>query len=325
MAATLPSDLVIPAPLATYIAAQITTKSGFVASGAAVFDYSDAAQTGGLFVNVPRIAQDTTAAESVDGNASTPTATTAYKEIAPVRNRKRVRAFVDNVPPAIGAANSAALVQSLADSAASYWANDVNLTIVNTMKGLFDASAGILRSTHRKAAAATSGVIVPASFSLVIDAATMLGDNSSDISAIVCHSKVWADLQKESGAKVTYVPVGENMKPLAFYNGKLVVEDDNVPTSGSGTYKTYTTILARPGAIYVAWQRTMYEGSEYQALYPRTIITQRADYAVGIRGCYYNSATSNPADSDLYTATNWTKATAVDKEIGLVALVTNAS
>lgn len=323
MASLLPSDVVLPAPVADTITAFIASKSGFLSSAAAGADLDAGAQLGGHFFSKGRWKEDTAADEVIDGSASTPGNVGSTADIAPVLRRKRVRAIVDGVDAAMGALLSQSPSDEVMAQAGAYWARRIDETFVQTLTGLFDASAGVLRTTHRKSVAVTTGTPVAATFNYMVDAGTLLGDNFSDLAIAVMHSKIWADLRKEVGAKATYVAIGNVMVP--FYDGLRVVLSDNVPTSGSSTFKKYTTILLRPGALYLAVQQAMREIVEINATVPETRITQTLHFAAAAHGIKWNVTTTNPANTDLATATNWAKATAVDKEIGIVALETNAS
>lgn len=324
MASLLPANVVLPTPVADTITAFIAQKSGFLASAAAGANFDSGAQMGGAFFTLSRFNEDTTADEVIDGSASTPGSVGTFGDVAPILRRKRVRGIVDGTEAAMG---GALLSQNPSDEvmmqAGAYWARRIDEAFVQTLTGLFDSSAGVLRTTHRKAVGNASGTVVPASYNYMVDAGTLLGDNFADLAIAVMHSKVWGDLRKEVGAKATYVAIGNQMVP--FYDGLRVVLSDNVPTSGSGTFKKYTTILLRPGALYLAVQQAMKEIVEINATIPEVRITQTCHFACVAHGIKWNVPTANPANTDLATATNWAKASSVDKEIGIVALETNAS
>jgi len=323
MASLLPANVAIPVPIADTLSAFISQKSAFAASAAAGANFNAGAQMGGNFFSLGRWKEDTTAAEVIDGSASTPGAVASYADIAPILRRKRVRGIVDGVDAALGQQISVNPTQAILEQAAAYWAREIDNTFVQSLTGLFDGSSGVLRTTHRSPMGVASGTPVPASFSLLVDAGTALGDNFNDLAILVCHSKVWANLQKEAGSKATYIPMGNVLVPV--YNGMRVILSDFVPTSGSSTFKKYTSIMLRPGALYLAVQREMREIVEINATVPEVRITQTMHWACAMRGIKWNVTTANPADSDLYTPGNWAKASAVDKEIGIVALETNAT
>lgn len=323
MASLLPSDQVLPAPVADVLSALITSRSAFTASAAAGADLDAGARMGGNFYSRGRWNLDSTASEKIDGSASTPGKITDYADIAPVCRRKRVRGIVDGVEAAMGAQLAVNPTQALMEQTAAYWAKEIDNSLVSALKAFFDASSGPLLSTHCRAIAATSGTVKPATFADLVDTATLLGDNLTDLAVMVCHAKVWANLRKEAGAKVTYNPVGNAMVP--YYDGLRVILSDAVPTSGSSTHQKFWTILLRPGALFVAIQQAMREIVEINATVPETRITQTLHYAPGATGMKWNVTDANPADTLIDDYGSWAKSTSVDKEIGMVALISNAS
>lgn len=323
MASLLPSDQVLPSPVADAIAAIITSRSAFTSSAAAGADLDAGAKMGGNFYSRGRWNLDSTASEKIDGSASTPGKVNDYADIAPICRRKRVRGIVDGVEAAMGGMLSVNPTQAILDQTGTYWAKEIDNSLVSALKAFFDASSGPLLPTHCNAIATTSGAVKVATFADLVDTATLLGDNLTDLAVMVCHAKVWANLRKEAGAKVTYNPIGNAMVP--YYDGLRVLLSDSVPTSGSSTYKKYWTILLRPGALFVAVQQAMREIVEINATVPETRITQTLHYAPGATGMKWNVTDANPADTLIDDYGSWAKATAVDKEIGMVALISNAS
>lgn len=327
MPSLLPTGVPVPVPVGDALAAMITNNSAFAMIGAANPSAQASANMGGDFVTAPRWNQDTTASEKVDGSSSTPGSVGAYGEVFPIARRKRVRGIVSTVAPAMGLASDDAAAQPLMEQSAVYWAQQIDNAFLHMLTGLFDASSGILRSTHGLDIGGTAAPLVTASYSAIIKAATgKLGDQFASLKFGVAHSLVIADLMQEAAAKS--IANGTGMLgsfAVAQIGGLTFIPHDNVPTSGSGTYKKYRTILVRPGALWFAWQKQLKEYVQVDAKVPETIYTQEAHFAVGVQGCKWGVTTVNPVQADLETATNYAKATSVDKEIGLVALTTNAS
>jgi hypothetical protein len=309
--------------VADTIAALITSKSAFMASAAAGADLDAGAKLGGDFYSKGSWKEDTAADEVIDGSASTPGNVGSYAAIAPVLRRKRVRAVVDGVEAAMGSMLSVAPTAELMNQAATYWAKRVDNVFISEITALFDASAGVLRTTHKLAKAATSGSVVKADFSSLIDAGNLLGDNSFDLSIGIVHSKVMGDLRKEAAQKANYVMFGG--RPAMVIDGMIYLQSDDVPTSGSGTYKKYTSIMLRPGALWLAVQQQMREIVEINATVPETRITQTLHFACAIQGIKFTHTSAALTNAQLATATYWDKAAPVDKAIGIVALETNAS
>lgn len=323
MASLLPADVILPTPVADTITALITSKSAFMASAASGADYNAGAMLGGNYYSKANWKEDTTADEVIDGSASTPSAVGSYASIAPVLRRKRSRGIVDGVEAAMGSLLSVSPSAELINQAATYWAKRIDHVFISELTGCF-MSGGCLATTHKLSKGASSGTIVPASFSLLIDAGVLLGDNSFDLAVGIAHSKVMADLRKEAGQKANFVMFGD--RPAMVIDGIIYLQDDDVPTSGSSTYKKYTTILVRPGALWLAVQQDMREIVEINATVPETRITQTMHFACAIQGIKFVHTSTNLTNAQLAgTAAYWEKAAPIDKQIGVVALETNAS
>lgn len=327
MASLLPTGVPVPVPVGDALAALITNNSAFAMIGAANPSAQASANMGGDFVTAPRWNQDTTASEKVDGSSSTPGSVGAYGEVFPIARRKRVRGIVSTVPDVLGLANANGAEQALMDQTAAYWAQQIDNAYLYMLTGLLDASAGVLRSTHKLTVGNTAAPLVTASYAGIIKAATgKLGDQFASLKFGIAHSLQIADLMAEAAAKNIANSTGTlGSFAVAQIGGLTLLPHDNVPTSGSGTYKKYSMILVRPGALWYAWQKALKEYVMVDAKVPETIYTQEAAFAVGVAGCKWNVATTNPVQADYETATNYAKATSVDKEIGLVCLETNAS
>lgn len=323
MSSLLPSDVILPVPVADTITALITSKSAFMASAASGADLDAGARLGGDFYSKANWKEDTTADEIIDGSSSTPGNVGAYAAIAPVLRRKRVRAVVDGVEAAMGSMLSVAPTQELMNQAATYWAKRIDNVFISELTALFDASSGVLRTTHKLSKGVTSGSIVKADFASLIDAGNLLGDNSFDLSIGIVHSKVMGDLRKEAAQKANYVMFGG--RPAMVIDGMIYLQDDDVPTSGSGTYKKYTSIMLRPGALWLALQQQMREIVEIDAKVPETVITQTMHFACAIQGIKFVHTSAALTNAQLATASYWQKSAPVDKQIGVVALETNAS
>lgn len=325
MASTALADILSRSPVSSYVTAALPDHIEFVRSGAAVMDHDDLASLGGDFIKVRHFAEDTVAAEVNDGtSASTPGNVSSWQDIGVVCHRKRVRGVDDVIKAALGRGDENAVNNEILSQNTYYWAKRMQTSMVKVLTGIFDSSSGVIRTTHRNAIGVSTGAPVPASFGALVDTAVKLGDNMQDFALMITPSKVWANLVKENAAKVTYTPIGGGKDQLT-YNGMAVYLDDQFGTTGSDPFKLYHTFLVRPGAMFFAMQRTMGIGTQYEAVYPRELITTTLDYVAHVRGVKWGVATTNPADSALATATNWTKVATNDKEIGVVALVSNAT
>jgi hypothetical protein len=80
-----------------------------------------------------------------------------------------------------------------------------------------------------------------------LDAAYTMGDQAERISAIAVHSSIEARMLKND--EITTVRTSEGAFVMRTYRGRAVIVDDNLPVSGSGATRVYTSILFGSGAI----------------------------------------------------------------------------
>ncbi len=319
------SGLPVPQNVIDTLVSRITQRSAFMGAGAAGVELLSPGQGfGGNFAQRNKWAEDTTRAEVIDGNASTPTIIGATAELAPVLRRKRVRKAFDGVSAAMGLLSQDPNAASIEQSA-TYWATEIDLAVISVLKGIFDAAAGVCRTTHRRSIATASPTAPAAiSYAQIVRAGGMLGDNVLDLANITVHGVQWSDLLLEAGAKANFIPLDGGVL-VPYINGLRVNVSDNVPVDSSDPNDTYTAFLTRPGAIWIQIQQDMKEFVAVKPEDPSTVITESLHFAVGLTGVKWNVTTINPDNTGLATATNYAKTGSNVKEIGIIALETNAS
>ena len=317
------AGLPVPQNVIDTLIARITQRSAFIGAGAAGVEIlSNSA--GGNFAQRNKWAEDTTRAEVIDGNASTPVILGATAELAPLLRRKRVRKAFDGVNAAMGLLsqdpNAATIEQS-----ANYWATEIDTAIISMLSGVFDAAAGICRATHRRSVVSLAPAVpVAISYAQIVRAGGMLGDNVLDLANLTVHGVQWSDLLLEVGAKANFIALdGSTLVP--YVNGLRINVSDNVPVDTSDTNTAYTAFLTRPGAIWVQIQQDIKEFLAQKPEDPSTVISESLHFAVGLGGVKWNVTTINPDNTALAVATNWAKTGSNVKEIGIIALETNAS
>lgn len=314
----------VPQSVIDTLMARITTRSAFMGSGAAGVELLSGNGGGGNFAQRNKWAEDTTRAEVIDGDPSTPTIIGINGELAPVLRRKRVRKAFDGVNAGLGLLtqdpNAATIEQS-----AAFWAAEIDYAIIAVLSGVFDASAGIMRATHRRSVASTSPAAkVPITFAQVVRAGGMLGDNVLELANLTVHGAQWSDLLLESGGKANFIPLDGGVL-VPYVNGLRVNVSDAVPVSTADANTAYTAFLTRPGAIWVQIQQDIKEFVAVKPEDPSTVISESLHFAVGLAGVKWDVTTINPANTALATATNYAKTTSNVKDIGVVALQTNVS
>lgn len=321
------ADVLQKTPISDYISALLPNATAFANAGILDTQFSPLLGSGGSTVEIRRFAVDATASELDDGTASEGNKLSSYKDIAVVTRRKRVRGIDVQTVAALG---GDAVATEIANESAYYWGSDIDTALSKVLTALFDASSGVIRTTHKSAKAAASGPIVTANYPLLIDLAKLGGDKMNDFRNLVVHPNVWADLVKDSAAKPLASPAigGGALIGAGSFAGWNVFISDRVPTTGSSTYKSYSSFLFKPGALGLMWQMNVNTRTQYDAYKNTDIITQSVAYAphaFGVKWSGTASSAAGPTDAELATATNWTKVATNDKEIGVLCLTTNAS
>ena len=312
----------VPQVISDLVAAQVSQISPFIASGAAAVE-SPANFAGHVFQRA-RWAEDNSHDVQIDGTAHEPVTLGMNSDFAPVLRRIRVRRTLDGTAAVTGLLSAAAPNAEVISQTANFWAREIDDAFCSSLSGLYDGSAGCLRSTHLKDIAVGSvSAAVPLSYAAVIRAAALAGDTINQMAILVCHSAQWADLAIEAGSKANFITLGTQLVPML---GNLRVHiSDGVPTSGSGTYRRYDAFVVRPGALYVAMQQGI---TEFFAPVPSVgayDLSQTMHFAPGIAGIKFVDTGTNPENATLATAASWEKSGAIDKTIGIVAIRTNAS
>lgn len=333
------SDVLKPTAVSDYITATLPDHNALIQSGAATLDLRMVATMGGDTLNLRKFTEDTTDAELDNGAAHTGAVQGSYLDIAVVTRRIRQREVNSAVRAAMGAGNENAVTDEIGRQSAYYWARETEKALVSVATGLFDASAGVLRATHKWDDGVTSGTPVRANYAGLVDAAALLGDNMEDFVALLCHSKHWAQLKKENAVKHTeIVPLdpttgmpmtdeaGIPLKPIKYYDGKIVILWDRIARTGSAGFYKYTSLLVKRGAFGLGFQSDVETIPYYDGTRHVTGINQPCAFAPHVYGVKWigtASSAAGPTNTELATAGNWSKVATNDKEIGVVAYVSN--
>lgn len=316
--------LPVPQVVSDTLIARITARSAFMGSPMGPVSAGVEILTtpfGGNFAQRNKWKEDTTRAESIDGTASTPAILGIDGELAPILRRKRVRKAFDGVDAALGLLSQDPNAATIEQTAA-YWAAEIDAAVISMLKGVFDASAGICRSTHRRRIGNTTGALVPLTYAQLVRTGGLLGDNALDLASITVHGAQWSDLLLERGNATSFLPL-DGSAPVPYVNGMRVIVSDSVPIDTANDNDLYTAFLVRPGAIWVQIQQAMKELVAPKPEDPSIVVSQSLHFAVGLAGVKWNVTDINPPNADLETANHWAKTTANVKDIGVLAVESN--
>jgi hypothetical protein len=251
MAATRVSDVVVPAIWAPYMLERTTELSEIISAGIAerTPQFDALASGGGKTVNMPFWDDLTGDSEVLAGGTDlTVNAITADQDTASIHNRAKAWGAND-LAKWITAEDPSAMI---ADLAAGFWARDMQRILIAILKGLFDTTNGVLRTTHRLNiySDVVAGSITDANRltgSTFVDATQLLGDAKDKLTAVAMHSVVESYLRKND--LIDFVPDSSGVKQIKTFQGHRVIVDDNCPTTAGTNSTAYMTYLFGQGAF----------------------------------------------------------------------------
>lgn len=138
-------------------------------------------------------------------------------------------------------------LQQVRNRFGEYWVRQQNRRLIATCVGLL---ADNVANDSGDMLTDISGLVGDAAkfnSDTFVDAAYQLGENAEAIRAIAIHSSIMARLVKNDDI----VDVRDSAGNLVVqtYKGRAVIVDDQLPTSGSGVDRVYTSILFGAGAV----------------------------------------------------------------------------
>ena len=305
------ADIIVQDEFAAYVQQALLDrstlfKSGIAATDAKIAELCNAAGAGGNFVNLPFFnsldsADNGDAEVLVEDAALTPKKITANKDVAVICRRGKAFASTDLAAMTAGADPMLAIANGLAD----WWNKQHNKRLIATLNGALGAVSALVKDITSE----TDKVVTA---DALLDAAQLLGDRKSELTAYAMSSATETHLQKLEDSNL-FKP-SELPGNLKVYNGRLVIVDDNIPAG--------TVYLFAPGAV--AFNPCPVE--KPVELYRETLksqggIVSRDASILHVRGIKWAKTTTNPDNAALGTAGNWelvypTKAVRVCKLVG---------
>jgi hypothetical protein len=213
---------------------------------------------------------------------------------------------------------------------------DITAKVISQLTGLFGTA---LAPNVLNVAAATT--VTPAGENYlnaqnVTAAKYLLGENAADVSVLVVHPSVAADMEargmlvfQNSGGTVEYASngVGITSTQVGYFAGLRVVIDSQVPlvepaSAASGDAIGYTCYLAAPGVIRTGSQfpLSIKQSDDILSLQDVMSVTyNRIDHVLGTSF----GGDPHPENSDLADADNWTLAYGSTQSVPLVQMIVN--
>lgn len=315
MAVTKIADVIVPEIFTPYVIEKTAEKSRILTSGIAIANpkLNELVTAGGTTMQMPYW-KDLTGADEVlsDQTPLTPGKIGADKDVACLLLRGRAWGANELAGALAGDDPMAAI----ADRVADYWARREQATLVSVLTGAF-AAASMSNHTLDKSAA-TGGIDGP----MVLDAKQLLGDSADQLQAIMMHSAVFTELQKQN--LIQYTTTSDGKIAFPTYLGYQIITDDGMPVDTSGQTPIYTTYLFAKGSIGrgegTPVSLTPTE-TDRDSLAGEDFLINRRAFVLHPMGIKWKGTPAGvtPTNAELATGTNWERVYE-DKNIGLVAI-----
>lgn len=208
---------------------------------------------------------------------------------------------------------------AVAELLATYWARDMQRTLIATLQGVF-ASASMATNVHDISIANGTGVNNMISATATIDAFMKLGDEEEGLTAIALHSLVYGNLRKQN--LIEFEPVSTQGEKIATYLGKRVIVDDMMPRLPGNRFVSY---LFGAGVIgYGEGNPNVAAEVDRDSLQGEDYLINRKHFAMHPFGVRWNgtSAGISPTDAELQAAAAWLRVVE-SKKVKIVSLVSN--
>lgn len=318
MAVTKIADVIVPEIFTPYVIEKTAEKSKILQSGIAIANpkLNELVTAGGKTMNMP-FWQDLTGADEIvtESAALTPGKITASADVACLLIRGRAWGAHELA----GAMAGSDPMKAIGDLVADYWARREQKILISVLEGVFAASS---MSNHVLDKSNATGGIDGA---MVLDAKQLMGDAADKLQAIMMHSAVYTELQKQ-GLITTVTqkgPDGSNITIEKYLTYDVIV-DDGMPVDSTGTTPIYTTYLFARGSIGrgegtpVSLTPTETDrdslGSQDYLINRRALVM----HPMGVKWVG-QSQLETPSNSELADASSWQRVYE-DKNIGLVAI-----
>lgn len=310
MAVTKIADVIVPEIFTPYVIEKTAEKSRILQSGIAIANpkLNELVTAGGLTMNMP-FWQDLNGDDEVlsDQNPLTPGKIGADKDIACLLMRGRAWGANELA----GALAGDDPMEAIADRVSDYWARKEQKVLVSVLQGVF-ASSEMADHVLDKSTVAISG-------NVVLDGKQLLGDAAESLQAIMMHSAVYTELQKQN--LIEFVPASDGKVMIPKYLTYDVIVDDGMPKTEEGVYTTYLFArgsIGRGEGTPVSLTPTE---TDRDSLAGEDFLINRRAFVMHPMGIKWigDPAGVTPTNAELATGTNW-KRVYESKNIGMVAI-----
>ena len=204
-----------------------------------------------------------------------------------------------------------------------YFLREVQNRFMNVLEALFDASAGILRTTNRHSvyvdhATVGRGFLTPANATTGM---SKIGDNLFDLGVWMMHSATYAYLLSnkylETSPNITAYGADAVGNVTTFMGKPIMVSDYCTKVSGNNA-SMFRTYLLGKGSLYFGIQQDL-NPELIRDSNKIDIISTDLHFAAHVKGCKWIT-TTNPTNALLATPASWALAYALAKQVRVIAI-----
>lgn len=163
----------------------------------------------------------------------------------------------------------------------------------------------------------------------------LMGDEADALTTLFLDSACWFDLLYDMIANYSLdVVAGQvinNGKMESILGIRNIIISDLIPTVSYGDSTSgddqHNSFLLGENCMYFAYQHEPEAEQDSNLLKPSTLnyLKISMDYVMHLIGVKWNSATTNPSDTDIATASNWDEAYADHREVRAVKMITKGA
>lgn len=291
------ADVIVPEVFNQYVIERTAELSAFYQSGIISHnpELDALATAGGKLINMP-FWEDLSGDDEVlsDTTPLNVDKITANKDVAALLMRGKAWSAND-LAKALSGDDP---MRAIGDLVAAYWARRQQVTLINTLKGVF-SSGTMATNTHDISGESTASGFTGSTF---LDASYKLGDAEEKLTGLSVHSQVYANLRKQN---LIEFALNSDNQPIPTYMGKRVIVDDGMPVDGD----VFTTYIFGQGAIGLGnGAAPVPTETDRDSLQGDDILINRQHFLLHPRGVKFTNGTvigESPTNAELATGSNW--------------------